>query len=167
MKSEILLEISFQSLVNNTTRNFPTDRKASSQRVQLMTTMFIPSEGGLEIRAKTSTDNADYDSVAYFDKVDYTDNPNNQSVTFLAQDNTEYHIQAVRGNANVKVNCTCLDFHYRFALWNDKKQALHGQVPAPYIKKTDSKPQNPGKIPGVCKHLMKMFEHLKREGIIR
>jgi hypothetical protein len=54
----------------------------------------------------------------------------------------------------VKVSCTCQDFYWRFAPWNDENGCLHGAPPEPYEKKTDRKPVNPDHIPGLCKHLL-------------
>lgn len=66
----------------------------------------------------------------------------------------------------VQVNCTCLDFYWRFATWNAGDESLAGNPPPPYKKKTRRPPVNPRKVPGVCKHLIACFNYLKRNKIV-
>jgi hypothetical protein len=164
-----LLEDNFQTLYNNTVSKFSTNRKNSSQRVQLTTTMFIPSvdNNSLEVRAKTKTDNAAYDSIIYLEAVEYVEAETPNSTSFVGPDGSEYFIMPVPRSNNVKVNCTCLDFYYSFAVWNDNKNSLFGDSPDPYVKKTKREPKNPTKSPGMCKHLLKFFDYLVREKIIK
>lgn len=168
---KILLESSFTQLYNNTKNNFTTSRDENSKRVQVTTTAFIPSlqNNSLEIRAKTNTDGKRYDSVIYFEDVEYLndDNPSNYSISFMGPDNSEYRIVPISSNANVKVNCTCLDFHYRFATWNAAADSLYGTPPPPYVKKTNNKEANPSHTPGVCKHLIKLFDYIINQKIIK
>lgn len=168
MDKKIILEDGFQTLYNNTLRNFPT-RKESSQRVQVTTTMYIPSmdNASLEIRAKTRTNGGSYDSLIYFDGVEYITEEDNMAVTFVGTDGTNYSIIPINRNTNVQVNCTCLDFYYSFAVWNDNRNSLFGDSPDPYVKKTDREPKNPRKAPGLCKHLLKFFDELIKDKIIK
>lgn len=169
MCKQSLFEDSFQTMYNNTLSRFSTDRKNSSQRVQLTTTMYVPSvdNQSLEIRAKTRTDAANYDSIIYLEGVEYVDAQTPNAVSFVSPDNSEYFILPISRNSNTKVNCTCLDFYYSFAVWNDNKNSLFGDAPDPYIKKTHRIPKNPTKSAGLCKHLLKFFDSLIREKIIK
>lgn len=170
MCEKLILEDTFQNMYNNTLRRFETDRKGSSQRVQVTTTMFIPSmdSKSLEVRAKTRTNNSTYDSIIYFEGVEYVDAETPQAISFEGADGGEYFIMAIPRNAQVKVNCTCLDFYYSFAVWNDGKNSLFGDTPDPYVRKTKNRePKNPQKVSGLCKHLLKFFDTLVRDKIIR
>lgn len=167
-----LMEYSFQKLHTDTKTKFDTPRDQNSKRVQVFTTNFIPSvqNNSLEIRAKTKTDKGAYDSLIYLENVEYVQDESDPSVvSFKSADNTEHFIKPVEAGSNVKVNCTCLDFYYRLAVWNDKNNALQGDAPQPYVRKPNSRrpPANPSKTPGVCKHLIKLFDHIKREGIVK
>ena len=166
--TKLLLEDGFQNLYNNTLRNFP-KRKESSHRVQLVTTMFIPAvdNNSLEVRAKTRTDSGSYDSLIYFENVEFVNPEDMGATTFVGPDGSEYAIQPIPRNNNVQVNCTCLDFYYSFAVWNDKRNSLFGDSPDPYVKKTDRAPRNPNHAPGLCKHLMKFFDEMVQDKIIK
>lgn len=169
MCNQILLEDNFQNMYNNTLSKFATNRKNSSQRVQLITTMYVPSvdNKSLEVRAKTRTDKGSYDSIIYFENVEYGNAETPNAISFGAPDGTEYFILSIPRTNNVKVNCTCLDFYYSFAVWNDNKNSLFGDSPEPYVKKTEKEPRNPTKAPGLCKHLLKFFDQLIRDKIIK
>lgn len=170
-ENKIVIEDTFQRLHNNVKSKFDTPRDEKSRRVQVFTTAYIPSlqNNALEVRAKTKTDKASYDTVISFDEVEYVDGEDSQAVSIKSTDNTDYNMIPIDQNKNVMVNCTCLDFYYRFAVWNDQSDSLLGKSPDPYVKRGTSKrmPVNPTKTPGVCKHLISLFDHIKREGIVK
>lgn len=169
MCEKTLLEDTFQNMYNNTLRKFETNRKGSSQRVQVNTTLYIPAvdNASLEVRAKTRTSNSTYDSVIYFENVEYANAETPGAIAIEGADGGEYFIMPIPRNNQVKVNCTCLDFYYSFAVWNDGKDSLFGDSPDPYVKKTNRAPRNPMKATGLCKHLLKFFDTLIREKIIK
>ena len=169
MNNKIIMEDSFQTLYNNTLNKFSTDRDDSSKRVQIITTAYIPSlnNASLEARAKTKTNNGTYDSIIYLENVEYVEEDVSNAISFMAPDGAEYYIIPVSRDNNMKVNCTCLDFYWSFSLWNDNKDSLFGDPPAPYVKKTNRLPKNPTKSAGFCKHLLKFSNVLILEKIIR
>jgi hypothetical protein len=67
----------------------------------------------------------------------------------------------------VKVRCDCPDFRWRFAWYNDQKEALYGLRPPPYRRKTNRPPVNPRHLPGMCKHLMNVVKILASRQVIR
>lgn len=167
---KIVIEDTYQRLYNNTKNNFDTPRDQSSKRVQVFTTAYIPSlqNKSLEIRSKTKTNNGAYDTIVYFQDVEFVeDSPT--SISVKSTDNTDYNLEPIDQGTNVQVTCTCLDFYYRFSVWNDKKNSLYGDAPPPYVKRSKSNrmPVNPTKSAGLCKHLIRLFDHVKREGIIK
>lgn len=167
----IILEDSFNKLVNDTKRNFGPSREEKSRKIQVFTTTFLPSlqNNALEVRAKTRSKNDTYDSRIYFENVEFADETTPNVASFKGSDNENYYIIPIDNNSNVKVNCTCLDFYYRFSIWNNQKNSLIGDVPPPYIKKRESnrEPVNPSKSPGVCAHIIKLFDYVKREGLVK
>lgn len=68
-----------------------------------------------------------------------------------------------------RVRCACPDFYFTFAYWDFQKGALFGSQPKRYIRKTiwnptapvgqrGHPPRNPGKYPGMCKHIANSIE---------
>ena len=168
-----LNEASFNTLQRGGQNGVPgtADRKSNSDRVQIYNLTYIPApaDASLTIKAKAKTKNASvYDVVVKFDSnVNYVEKDNMPNVSFIAVDGKDYFIRAPFAHkTNIKVKCSCLDFYYRFSVWNDQKNALVEPGPEPYRKKTDRPPVNPNKVAGVCKHLMKFIEVLKVEGVI-
>lgn len=109
-----------------------------------------------------------YDTVVSFDNVQFIDENDATAISFNAVDGEEYFIKPfVLNTDNAKVHCMCLDFYYTFSAWNDRDDSLQGKSPKPYVKKTDRPPRNPPKVPGMCKHLIKLTDVLKSKGLIK
>lgn len=165
-------ESTFQELENNTLSQMPPTTKRQFvvnpiQIVEMTLVPYVPSNM-LEAKGKASSGGSKYDTIIVFSDVVYDDTDESNNITFTGSDNNEYHIQPINlNNSNVKVNCSCLDFRWRFALWNSKDGSLHGDPPGPYQKKTDRPPVNPKRIPGICKHLMKSVITLKQSKIVK
>jgi hypothetical protein len=160
----ILLELSANDLESRTKSTMGPERTEKSRQVQLNNLTYIPmaNNAKLKIGSNTTSHNGhDYWTTLVFDNVNYLESEEPQSFNFTGSDNTEYFIQRVPHNTQVKVNCSCLDFHYRFAVWNNKFKSLDGNPPPPYIKKTNRPPVNPMQSPGACKHIMKMMDDLR------
>lgn len=147
------------------------ERKQKSNQVTIQNMTFIPMAQNrkLKVGANTTTNNGhDYWSTILFDGVNYSDEDDQMSFQFEAADGSDYFIERVPRNVNVKVHCSCLDFYYRFAVWDNKFMALDGSPPPPYIRKTETRPPvNPMQSPGLCKHLMAIIENLQSQGMFR
>lgn len=166
MDNKIILELSTGDLEARTRNTMGPERTEKSGQVQLNNLTYIPMANNalLKIGSNTTSNNGhDYWTTLVFDNVNYLEAEEPNAFSFTGSDNTEYFIQRVPVNTNVKVNCSCLDFHYRFAVWNNKFRALDGQPPPPYVKKTQRPPVNPTQSPGVCKHIMKMMNDLRAQ----
>jgi len=165
--SNLLEEDSVAKLQTNTTSNFDSNRGGNSGRVQIISKTFIPypNDGLVEVKAKSRSSAKVYDTQMMFSSVEYGEGGETQ---FQSSDGQAYRIVPIGyGSGDVKVNCGCLDFYYRFAAWNHSNGSLHGNPPKPYIKKTDSEPLNPKQIPGLCKHLMALAGELRRDRFLR
>ncbi len=69
----------------------------------------------------------------------------------------------------VQVRCQCPFFRFVWAEWDKKNKALSGPVFPAYIRKTSraARPEvNPTHVPGVCKHLIGIFNKLRAEKIL-
>lgn len=165
--SKILLEKPLATLYNDTEAGFDTPRRANAGRVQVVNRVFVPApaNGILIVRATTRSSAKNYNTNIQFEDVEYLDSDDQAtSYSFQATDGQTYIIRRIAYNdVDVKVNCTCMDFYFRFAVWNNAEGSLLGNPPEPYIKKTDKEPVNPDRIAGLCKHLMALTDDLRRE----
>ena len=67
----------------------------------------------------------------------------------------------------VQLRCQCPDFRHTYAHWDRKEKALSGSPFPFYQRKTENRPErNPQHRPGVCKHLVGLFERLRRDRIL-
>jgi hypothetical protein len=170
MKKEILIEYPLHRLYTDTLSHFSTEREKSQLHVQVNSYEAIPSIDDRELKYTfdTSSTGKNYQTIITFKNVKYLDNETPTSVKIEAVDGSEYNIEPIQyGLANVKVKCTCLDFYYRFATWNNRDKALEGNPPPPYVKKSNRPPVNPDQISGLCKHLMKSVDFLGDEKILK
>lgn len=163
MNYEKLIETTLQQLIQNTEQAFPDSERqddAESQRATRM--LLVPYQQGFMVKCTihNANDQTNYDTNIYFEDISISDDPNEHDVQFMAPDGNEYSVVSSEvENADVKVRCTCLDFYWRFAMWNHNDGSLLGQKPKPYVKKTDREPNNPSQTPGVCKHLIATATH--------
>lgn len=164
-----LNEIALADLQDSTNKNFGSGREERAPKVNVINTFFIPSisDETLLVKSETKGKYFNYTTKIKFNNVKYVEFDDENAVKILGVDNNFYYINKLSSKNNeIKVNCTCLDFFYRFAAWNASKDALDGDPPEPYIKKTDREPVNPTKSPGACKHILKLVNNLKNDGIL-
>jgi len=176
---EFLAEDStYADLERNTLNNMPGEnRSAATNSVQIRNLELIPYEGALGVNSTVNSINSgnSYQPQMMFLNVNYVnmeDNPEVENdptlVTFQAADGKDYTIEPIHlSRNNVKVRCTCLDFRWRFAIYNDRDNSLFGDGPGLYQNKTDRQPNNPQRVPGVCKHLLKLAAELKVNGVVQ
>jgi len=169
-----LLEMTIPELINSTENTFPdTDkRQNATAEVRVENVSFVPTSGGLMIKSEVVNTNkgSRYHTSVMIENVEFQETSSNETVTIKGSDGADHFIVPIDINTtDVKVNCTCLDFGFRFAIWNYNKDSLLGQKPEPYKKKPDSNrpPANPKQSPGVCKHLFKTFDELKTHSIFK
>lgn len=166
----ILLETEYGVLLGNTLANFTHNRKQAASKVQITKTNFVPSIDNetLEVKSITNTESQKYKTTLFFDDVEYVDAPGGSIATILGTDGEEYYFKKIPLNRiDVKVKCTCLDFYYRFAKWNSGDDSLIGNPPPPYVRKTNRPPVNPNKVPGVCKHIIKVTDKLMSQRLFK
>ncbi len=124
--------------------------------------------GQLKVEATVANGPKTYDSTVMFTNVQYEDADRPDNITFVAADKKEYHVMPIQMNmGNAEVRCTCLDFYFTFSKWNETDKSLYGEPPQPYTPRTNRAPRNPGKTPGLCKHLLKVIQELKNEKLVR
>ena len=169
----LLLEMTLYQLDRSTTNAFGPERQVRSNRIQVNQIQFTPVQAAgntqLNVVAKIrGTTGNPYESTIVFKRVKLEDQDLPTNITVKSTGGQDLHINAASLNStDVQVRCTCLDFYYRFALWNHRKKSLYGDPPDPYVKTTNRPPVNPTQKPGVCKHIYKLMLRLKSQGVMK
>lgn len=167
--SQLLDETAIATLRANAAKLPSGDREAESKAVNIRQIVLTPFEqtGQLQVEGTVTSDGREYRTVIVFQEVEYQETNEASNVTFTGSDGDTYHIQPISlSSTNVKVSCECLDFYWRFAVYNSKDGSLHGPTPPPYQKKTSRASGNPQKVPGVCKHLIRTVDDLMQSGLV-
>ncbi len=165
MCDNIILEIDTKNLISDTKMFFGPEREKNAKRVQLSNILYLPSMQNkiLQVKADTTTTgtNVYQTFVVFNDVIILLDRAEEDMVRFKGPSGFFYYFKPVDIDSDVRVSCSCLDFYYRFAVFDDKNKALFGKAPPPYIKKTNRPYVNPFKTPGVCKHTIALINRLK------
>jgi hypothetical protein len=146
-------------------------RQNATNPVQVSNVKYVAYQpnGILKVQAEASSNGHKYQPTILFQNVDYTGEGVPGSTTFRGTGG-EHHIEPIDLNhSTVKVRCTCLDFYHRFSQHNQNDGSLAGSPMPPYQKKPGSNrpPVNPKRVPGVCKHLIKMVQMLRQLKIVK
>lgn len=160
-------------LEQNISTAFPTTtkRQHATGEVAIQNIQYIPYIGTkmLHIKASTTSNGHQYKQSIQFNDVVFENADTEENATFTAADGVETHVQPlVLSHLNVKVRCDCLDFYHRFANYNSQDKSLVGKAPPVYVRKTTTRPPvNPTRVPGLCKHLLKIVDELNRIGLTK
>lgn len=168
---EQLDEATYAELERNTMNFVPATKKRqhATTPVQIQTVELVPApqSNTLEARGLAVSAGNKYQPIILFLDVAYQDEDTGENITFTAVDGNDYHVLPISlTNNNVKVRCTCMDFRWRFSIYNQKAGSLHGPGPELYQKKTNRPPNNPSRFPGLCKHLLRFSTELKNSQIV-
>lgn len=160
-------------LRQNIEQAFPDTQKRhrATGEVAVNNMVYVPYVGTkmLHIKGAATSNGHPYQQSLQFTNVVFEDVDTEENVTFTGSDGADYHIQPIDlVKSNVKVRCSCLDFYHRFANYNSQDKSLVGRAPPVYVRKTTTRPPvNPSRVPGMCKHLLKIVEDLQRSGIVK
>jgi hypothetical protein len=158
-------------LRQNIEQNFDTNkRQHATGTVSIQGVQFVPfqPEQQMKVLSQTRSNGHNYNTACQFSNVAFQEAPSAQTVTVMGKDGAQHNIvPVVLNTSNVQVSCTCLDFHYRFSAWNATDDSLAGQPPGLYRKTTNRPPVNPSRVPGMCKHIIKLVDHLRRLRVVR
>ena len=164
----MLLEISLFKLIQNTVDEFGAPRDKDAKGIQIKSITFVPYQKDRILHVKSEV--GDYDTEIRFNDVKYVSEDSSGPKVKIDDNSSGEPIWIEPINerrSDVQVKCTCLDFYYRFAPFNAANNALIGDPPPRYVKKTDRPPVNPNEIPGVCKHIIRLHDELRKRGIIK
>lgn len=176
MKVQELFEYStIPDLERDIQTGFPgtTKRQHSTNTIQVVQLNIIPYVGTKSLYFKGLCRNTDggkkYDTQVFFGGgVEYQQEQSDGTVPFTATNGKEYHVVPLTLTGhNVRVRCSCPDFHYRFAHLDDADDSLWGPAPPQYQRKTEDRPSvNPNGVTGICKHIIKTVDALRQAGFV-
>ena len=171
-RNNILIEAStVDNLDDNIHRGFPDTKKRQhdAPSVQLSNISYVnyPFNKALKVDSIARGENGNYKQSILFSDVIFETIANDSNVTISCSGKLVHLLPIQLSDSNVKVSCNCLDFHHRFAYFNHDDESLYGQKPDPYVRKTTTRPPaNPMKVPGMCKHLIKLVDTLQKRNIV-
>lgn len=121
-------------------------------------TLFISAQAHNKIKG------TDYKPMIMFKGVNYGRGTN--TVEIVANDSKPYRFEQLElGHTELLVRCNCPDFQWRFNYYDWVDSSLFGNKRKKY--EGEGAPANPAEMPGMCKHLMAMFENLSAAGFVR
>lgn len=161
-----------QQLRQNVVSAFPDTKKRhnATGEVAVQNIQYIPYVGTkmLHVRSSATSNGHLYQQSIQFNGVMFEGGDTDANITVPTADGGEQSLQPMNlAEHNVKVRCSCLDFYYRFANYNSQDKSLIGKAPPVYVKKTNRPPVNPTRVPGMCKHLLRLVEELQKAGVVR
>jgi hypothetical protein len=156
------MESSLNKLDISTKKSFPS-RDKSKNNVAISNKEYIKFTKQLLLKAKVIGESSTYKLEILFEDVSFTSLNDPNSIKL----HNEISILPIKKSTDVKVSCSCLDFHWTFAFQNNADGSLRGEPPKPYNKTTNRAPRNPSNAIGICKHLSKLKSVLEAEGLFK
>ncbi|TFH11190.1 MAG: hypothetical protein E4H14_01160 [Candidatus Thorarchaeota archaeon] len=164
-------ETTYNQLRQNIQVGFPDTQKRqhATGEVNVGNIQFVPVANGLQINAQSRSNSHNYAQSMIFTGVETAPEGAPDTASYMGTDGETHNITPIAlAGSRAKVNCSCLDFHYRFAKLNYSADALVGNPPPLYQRKTQTRPPaNPARVPGICKHIIRLVDMLKQQGILR
>lgn len=163
-------ETTFLKLYKSTLSAFPNTnfRQHVIDVIEVKDLKFIPYIGLNTLFIKSITENTEkhtkYKTLALIKDINYKDFK--KSTKIFDEYGKQHNFEKPKIKVNdVLIRCSCDDFMWRFHQYNSKDKSLYGRKKENYKSKGLFE-ANPSKSPGMCKHLMKLFENLIKKKII-
>lgn len=164
------LESSLLDLYKGSIKAFPktTKRQNSTDTVKIEHLQWIPFEGigTLFIKSIANNEGRKNESIMLFKNVKYRSSLQKGTIPINTSNGKIIHIDRISESKNdVLVRCTCNDFFWRFNYYNSTDKSLFGRKRRKY-EGQNLWEANPMKLPGLCKHLMKMAKILREANLL-
>lgn len=163
-------ETTFTQLYNATITAFPNTKYRHNvvDTIKVKNVKFVPYQGlntlFIKSLAENTEKNTEYKTMVLIKNINYKNQKN--AIKIYDEYGKSYNLERPKISINdVLVRCGCKDFHWRFNYYNSLDKSLYGNKRQEYASKGTFE-ANPSKSPGVCKHLMKLFEQLIKKKII-
>lgn len=172
MDKELLLETSLTDMEQSIVIGFPDTKKRQHiiNTVNVSGVKYLPMIGMKTLRvAGTVTSNGStYTPTILFLRVNYDNASTDTNVDLKGSNGKDFFIQPIEKElTDIRVRCNCLDYYYRFATFNQPDGSHIPPKAKPYVRTTDTyPPANPKKVPGVCKHILKLADYLEKTEVL-
>jgi hypothetical protein len=167
----LLEESSLGDLYDSAVDAFPntTMRQHATQPIKMSNFRWVPYLGmkTLFVRAEARNEEREYSPIIVFKNVRYHDEDAPGLIKIRSEGRMYYLEQPSLEDSDVLVRCSCGDFFWRFNYFDHLDKSLSGPKRKKYEAKHNPGSANPMRLPGECKHLMKMAEVLRNTGIIQ
>lgn len=166
------IETTLSDLYNNTIKAFPTSLKRQNSIDEVviehldwvafkgMRTLFVK---GLAKRGESKNE-----CIILFKNVIYSEEQEKGFLDIKTSNGETVFVKPLSYDSNdVLVRCSCKDFYWRMTHFNKIDGSLYGRDRAKYEAVKNPESSNPSKLPGLCKHLIKMSKTLSQASLIK
>lgn len=169
-----MLESSFQQLYDSAVQAFPNTQKRqfATDTIVIEQLNWTPYVGVRTLFLRGLANNhkgggKEYKPIILFKNVEYHNAPGEGIVEITASDGHEYYLSPLTREHDILCRCECMDFLYRFNFYDHVDKSLFSKVRKPYTRITENRPPaNPNEMPGMCKHLIRLFYSLEDAGLV-
>lgn len=149
----------FQSAVDAFPRT--TKRQHATDPIRIIEVAWTPFLGlkTLFVKGTARSEAKEYAPIVLFKNVKY-----GESGVRLQLEDGIVTFAPLSEDTQVTVRCNCADFKWRFNFYDHVDRSLYGRVRKPY-ENQGGPPANPEEMPGMCKHLMKLWYALQDSGL--
>ncbi len=161
----VLTEMSIVDLKRRTETSFDTKKRhkiVNEVSIRNLTYTQVDDDK-IRVDSTSTTGNMSYNTQIVLTGVEIVPRDTPNSLDILHTSN----IMPIQDKGECKFRCSCLDYRWTFAHYNNMSKNLHGNPFPPYQATTDRGPRNPLHTPGLCKHLLKLIEVLKSAKVIQ
>lgn len=172
MIKELLFETTIDDMESNIEIGFPKTKKRQHivNTINVISVKYLPMIGmkTLRVNGIVNSPNGKYTPTIMFLKVNFENTSTDDNVSLVSATGDKFNITKIdKNNSNIKVRCNCMDYYFRFSVFNFNDNSHILPKPKTYVRKTDSYPPvNPNKVPGVCKHILKLVNYLENTELI-
>lgn len=144
------------------------NNRGEPPRVNILRTTPLMGNKTLTVKAESMGTKL-YPLTATFYNVDYSLEKDAEHPLVVRPELNHIGYMKPIGESNpVQLRCQCPDFRFTYAHWDKQNRALSGPAFPAYQRKTQHMPErNPQHKPGVCKHIMGLWERLSRDGVLK
>ena len=164
-------ESSINDLYRSAVAAFPgtTRRQHATDPVVITEIRWTPFLGmkTLLVRGLAQNEDREYNTTVLFKGVRYVEQKEKGLVPLNANDGKTYFLEQLSLDHDVVLRCNCPDFYWRFNYFDHVDKSLYGRKRAKYEAKHNPGSANPMKMPGMCKHLMKLSKALVESGLVK
>lgn len=143
------------------------NNRGEPPRVNVLRTTPLMGNKTLTVKAEAMGTKL-YPLTATFYNVDYSwEKDGEHPLTVRPELGKTGYMKPIDNTNPVQLRCQCPDFRHTYAHWDKQERALSGPSFPAYQRKTTWMPErNPQHKPGVCKHLIGLFERLRRDKVL-